>query len=255
MWNEREMQSIKLLSKLKAATLWTVCSSLIFCLVLIPLYMYWYPEPLNLFFQAKDILILAISIQSLFGFVFISLIYNPQRKDHHFNLISIASLHVVFLVIVIYVLGVTRPMWLVQHEDRFFVIQPVHTQSDFSSALTQLMQNFWQVSHMQTIHFSNSPIVKQKQIEAGMVGKGLEFKPEQYQTFDSNFAQHYLKDIQLLDIYNDRNRIKEKLAKYDLKKIAWMPLSSGFADAAQDGVVILNRKGQVLEIVDLRPWE
>lgn len=249
------MQSINLLSKLKAATLWMACSGLIFCVVLIPLHLQWYPQPFNLFFQAKAILIWAIAIQAVFGFIFIGLVYNPQRKDHCFNLSCIAGLHIVFLVIVIYVLGVTRPLWLVQHEDRFFAIQPVHTQSDVSSAFSQLMQNFWQAPQVKTIYFSNDLMVKQKQIEAGMAGKGLEFQPEQYQAFDSNFTQHYLKDIHLLDAYNDPNRVKEKLAKYDLKQIAWMPLNSGFTDVTQDGVVILNQKGQVLEVVDLRPWK
>lgn len=249
------MQSIKLLSKLKAATLWTVCSSLIFCLVLIPLYIQWYPKPLNLFFQAKAILMLAVVIQALFGFVFINLVYNPQRKDHRFNLICIASLHVVFLVIVIYVLGITRPMWLVQHEDRFFVIQPVHIQSKVLSPFSLLIKNFWKAPQVQTVLFSNDLVVKQHEIEESMEGKGLEFQPEQYKTFDSKFAQDYLKDIQLLDVYNDPNHVKEKLAKYDSKQIAWMPLNSGFSNAMQDGVMILNQKGQLLEIVDLRPWE
>lgn len=240
--------------KINVAVLWAFFSSVVCLLVLLPLYLYWYPAPFSEFFSAKWILIFAVTLQAFVSFIFIALVYNPLRKDHRFNLGCIAVLQVLFLVLIIYVLGVTRPMWLVQHEDRFYSIQPVHIQVTEQASWHYVLQNFFQKPQIKTVYFSNQPLLKQQQIEQGLAGQGLQHQPQQYQSFDADFATQYAKEISELEQYNSAGIVKIQLAPYKANDLVWLPLNSGFTDSRQDGVVLLNRQGKFLDVVNLRPW-
>lgn len=248
------MKNINLNKKLSVAFFWALMSSVLCLLTLLPLYFYWYPAPFSDFFSAKWIIVFSVVVQGIVSFILIALVYNPLRKDHRFNLGSIAVLQLLFLLVVIYMLGVTRPLWLVQHEDRFYTIQPVHIQSNKQTPLHYVLQSFFQKPQIQTVYFSNQPQRKQQQIEQGLAGRGLEYQPDQYQAFDARFAQSYMKEVQELEKYNKNEAINTELTTYKKQDVMWMPLNNGFADSQQDGVMILNRQGQLLGIVNLRPW-
>lgn len=84
-------------------------------------------------------------------------------------------------------------------------------------------------------------------------GISIAQRPERYVeiTQAKNQIQQRAKKLDLLDQYNDQLVIKQTLAKYP-QATAFVPLKAN----AVDMTVLINReKGEVVKIVDLRPWK
>lgn len=86
-----------------------------------------------------------------------------------------------------------------------------------------------------------------------MGGISLAQRPERYVDLNQvkSLIQQRSQDLELLKNYNDPNRVEKALAKYP-QATAFVPLKAN----AVDMTVLINKEnGEVVKIVDLRPWK
>ena len=83
-------------------------------------------------------------------------------------------------------------------------------------------------------------------------GISLAQKPERYVDFSQAKAQlqKRAQSLELLPQYNDKAVVEKTLAKYP-KATVFLPMKA----SAVDMTVLINKQGEVVKIVDLRPWQ
>ena len=86
-----------------------------------------------------------------------------------------------------------------------------------------------------------------------MGGISLALRPERYVDLNQvkSLIQQRSQDLELLKNFNDSDQVVKVLAKYPMAT-AFAPLKAN----AVDMTVLINKdKGEVIKIVDLRPWK
>ena len=88
---------------------------------------------------------------------------------------------------------------------------------------------------------------------AEVLGISLAQRPERYVNFAQakEQIQKRAQNLDLLNQYNDKANVEKILSKYP-KATAFLPMEA----SAVDMTVLINKeKGEVVKIVDLRPWQ
>lgn len=227
-------------------------SFIIILMIILPLYFLWYPFPLNHALKVNKlisfIILINIGLAGLFTFFF----YDLNRKDNKLNMMLITIIQILIFIYGFYYFIQIRPAWLIQHEDRINIIQPAFIVYPVDmSFLDKLMIQSWGKPQFKTVKFSEVPLKRQLQVFQSTEGVGIEYQPLEYISYDANFAVKYSKALSELVIYNNENEVKEILNSYS-KAERWLPLRSSLN--GQDMVVLINGEGEVLGMVNLKPW-
>lgn len=82
-------------------------------------------------------------------------------------------------------------------------------------------------------------------------GVSLAQKPERHVDFAQakEQIQKRAQKLELLQQYNNKNEVNNTLAQYP-QATAFLPMKA----SALDMTVLINQQGEVIKIVDLRPW-
>ncbi|MFV5593233.1 hypothetical protein [Acinetobacter junii] len=227
-------------------------SFIIISIIILPLYFLWYPYPLNHALEVNKlvgfIIIINTGLAGLFTFFF----YDSNRKDNNLNMKLITFIQILVFIYGFYYFVQIRPAWLVQHEDRINIIQPAFIVYPVDmSFLDKLMIQSWGKPQFKTVKFSEIPLKRQLQVFQSTEGAGIEYQPLEYISYDADFSLKYSKTLSELVIYNNEDEVKEILNSYS-KTERWLPLRSSLN--GQDMVVLINGKGEVLGVVNLKPW-
>lgn len=225
--------------------------TLIFCIVF-PLYFIWYPYPFNKAVDVDRLVFLIFIIDVCLAGILTFIFFNPARKDNNLNMKLITFIQILIFIYGFYYFVQIRPVWLVQHEDRINIIQPAFIVYPVDmSFLDKLLIQSWGKPQFKTVKFSEVPLKRQLQVFQSTEGVGIEYQPLEYISYDADFALKYSKTLSELVIYNNENEVKEILNSYS-KAERWLPLRSSLN--GQDMVVLINGEGEVLGVVNLKPW-
>lgn len=247
--------SVKQLYKLKlSATCYKVLfSSLIIATIVIPLYFFWFPYPLNQSLNINKMIVniffVNISLVVLLTFIF----FNPERKDNKVNMLIISFFQVVAFFVGLYYLVQVRPAWLVHHQDRIYLVQTSSTiYPENVGVYEKVIDQVFGRVQLKTVKFSDNPSEYQDQLNQSVSGVGIEYQPLEYRGYDKGFALKYAQPVSNLLKYNTKNKVSEKLEGYSRQAKLWLPLRS--SANGQDMVVLLDDKGSMVAIVALNPW-
>ena len=85
-----------------------------------------------------------------------------------------------------------------------------------------------------------------------MGGISLAQRPERYVDLNQvkSLIQQRSQDLELLKNFNDSDQVVKVLAEYP-SATAFLPMKA----SAVDMTVLINHQGEVVKIVDLRPWQ
>lgn len=89
--------------------------------------------------------------------------------------------------------------------------------------------------------------------EAVFKGIDVSQRPERYVPLDKvkNQIQQHAQNLDVLNQFNDKALVEKTLSNYP-QATAFVPLKAN----AVDMIVLINKeKGEVVKIVDLRPWK
>lgn len=246
--------SINISNRLKFFLSHLSISLLIALLVIGLVFFVWYPAPLAQAVGVAQIFVMMLAIDVIIGPVLGLLVYKEGKKTLKFDLSVIIIIQIAALCYGIFSIEQGRPAWLVFHGDRFELIRKNEI---VYQNITQAKPQFQQVSWLkpQYVAIQSSKDLKQRNDDMFaeiMGGISIAQRPERYVDFAQakEQIQKRAQNLDLLNQYNDKINVEKILSKYP-KATAFVPLKANAVDMT---VLINKEKGEVVKIVDLRPW-
>ncbi|MDH1488109.1 type IV pilin accessory protein [Acinetobacter johnsonii] len=214
----------------------------------------WYPAPLAKAVGVTHIFLMMLAIDSIIGPMLGLLVYKEDKKTLKFDLSVIILIQVAALYYGIYSIAQGRPVWLVHSVDRIELIRNNDIQKQPNVKVkAEYQYSAWTGPKYVGVLISNNNEQKQNDMFNAAFGLTLAKQPDRYVKFNAvkQNIQKYAQDLNSLDLFNNKQDINHILNKYP-DADAFVPLKAN----AVDMVVLINKdKGEVIKIVDLRPWK
>lgn len=195
-----------------------------------------------------------LTIDVIVGSVLGLLVYKEGKKSLKLDLSIIVLLQLSALLYGIYSIEQGRPVWMVYSVDRFELVRKNEIiLENINQAKPQFQQLSWLKPQFVATQFAQD--VKQRNDDMFTEvfgGISLAQRPERYVDFAQAKAQlqKRAQSLELLSQYNDKIFVEKTLAKYP-QATAFLPMKA----SAVDMTVLINHQGEVVKIVDLRPWQ
>ncbi len=230
----------------------SICVGLLLvCLV----FLLWYPSPLNQATGVLNIFLMMLFIDIILGPFLSWFVYREGKKTLVFDLIIIIALQISALAYGVYNIMQARPVWIVYSVDRFDLIR---YNEIYNKNIVHASPEFRQPSWFKPQYVATQFSVDLKQRETEMfeaVFKGIDVsqRPERYVALDKvkNQIQQRAQNLDVLNQFNDKALVEKILSNYP-QATAFVPLKANAVDMT---VLINKEKGEVVKIVDLRPWK
>ncbi len=227
-------------------------SILIALLLAYIVFMIWYPVPLPKATGITHIFLMMLIIDVILGPILTFIIYKKGKKTLKIDLAVIIILQLGAMLYGMYFVAQGRPSWLVQIEDRVILVSPSIALDEKNQSISnRFYLQHWGKPIIASVEFSKNAKVYGEQVILDAMGQGVVYQPYSYQPYNTENALKKAKDLSGLNQYNNPNSVKEILSNYPNAKF-WLPLRG--ADFAEDLVVLLDERGNVLSIVELKPW-
>lgn len=218
-----------------------------FCLI----YFLWYPAPLLKATGGEHILFLLVCIDVILGPILTFVIYKKNKKTLKFDLAVIGFLQLIALLYGLHSLLVAKPAWIVFNQNRFEMVQ-YNQIVDKGTEDSKFTAKLWNKPDFVAAELSLDVNKRSDQVlQEVLSGVSLAQQPESYVPLVSKNKQLIFeaKALKELSNFNEDSRLKSILSKYNAAT-CWLPLKTNGLDM----VVLLNNDGEIVKIVDLRPW-
>ncbi|WP_151711299.1 TfpX/TfpZ family type IV pilin accessory protein [Acinetobacter junii] len=213
----------------------------------------WYPSPLATAVGVTHIFLMLLVIDVILGPLLGLLVYKEGKKTLKFDLSVIILIQIAALCYGVFSIEQGRPAWIAYTVDRFELIKKNEVfEYNITKALPQYQHVSWFKPQFVGVQFAKDSETRNDDMFAELVGVSIAQKPERYVDFKlvKPQMQQYAKPLDELKKYNDPQLVQKTLAKYP-QATAFLPLKAN----AVDMIVLINKeKGEVVKIVDLRPW-
>lgn len=154
----------------------------------------------------------------------------------------------------IYSIEQGRPVWLAYNVDNFQLIRKNEILEDgLQKALPQYQQTSWLKPQYVGVELAKDIQTRNDDTFAEALGGiSIAQKPERYVPLDKvkKQIQQHAQNLDALNQFNDKALVKKTLSNYP-QATAFVPLKANAVDMT---VLINKEKGEVVKIVDLRPW-
>jgi hypothetical protein len=247
--------------RVKAASIHLTICIFIACLLSLLVFLVWYPSPLNVATGVLHIFLLIVMVDIVIGPLITLIIYNPKKKELKWDLTVIAVLQLLALIYGLVVVHASRPVYVVFNVDRFDLIQAKDlTPEKLAKAKLSQFKKLPQFGQQFVVAVRPEDLEERQKMLFDSLNGGddLPFLPQYYEPYAKRIEDVKLK---LIDLGGLGNFNKDKLAeveelkkKYAKRKVLakYIPLKGLHKDLS---VIINEKNGEVLEIVDLKPWE
>ena len=230
-------------------------SSLIALLVIGLVFFIWYPSPLASAVGVTHIFLMLLVIDVILGPLLGLLVYKEGKKTLKFDLSVIILIQIAALCYGVYSIEQGRPAWLVYNVDRFELVRKNElVDTNIQQAQPQFQKPSWFKPQYVAAEFAKDIQQRNDEMFAEVLGGiSIAQRPERYVelTQAKTQIQQRAQNLELLKQFNDQQSVQKILAKYP-QADAFVPLKA----TAVDMTVLINKeKGEVVKIVDLRPWK
>ena len=230
-------------------------SLLIALLVVALVFLIWYPTPLATAIGVTQIFFMMLAIDVIIGPILGLLVYKEGKKTLKFDLSVIISLQITALCYGIYSIEQGRPAWLAYNIDRFELVRKNEIiEEHISQALPPYQQVSWLKPQFVAVQFVKDQNQRNDDMFAEILsGISLAQKPERYVSFSQAKLkiQQLAKNLNELKQYNDEKLVRDILAQYP-QATAFLPLQAHTIDMT---VLVNKNTGEVVKVVNLRPWK
>ena len=230
-------------------------SCLIAFIILVWVFFIWYPSSLATAVGVINIFLLILAIDIIIGPVLGFLVYKEGKKTLRFDLSVIIFLQIAALCYGVFSIEQGRPVWLVYNVDRFELVRKNETITEhLEQVKPQFKQPSWLKPQYIAVEFAKDKKQREDDMFAEVLGGiSIAQKPERYIDFDHAIPQikQRAKNVKELEQYNDIQQVQKTLDKYP-EATGYVPLKANAVDMT---VLINKEKGEVVKIVDLRPWK
>ncbi|ENU93125.1 hypothetical protein F971_01165 [Acinetobacter vivianii] len=230
--------------------------SIIFSLlVLLVVFFIWYPSPLAKSVGVTHIFLIMLAVDVVIGPLLGVFIYKENIKKFKFDLITIIIFQVSALFYGIYIIAQGRPAWLAYNVDRFELVRNNEILTEqIAQASPQHQQPSWLKPQFVGVEFAKDKNIRSDDMLAEVLGGiSIAQKPERYVPLDKvkHQIQQHAQNLDVLNQFNDKALVEKTLSNYP-QATAFVPLKANAVDMT---VLINKEKGEVVKIVDLRPWK
>ena len=230
-------------------------SFLIALLVIGLVFFVWYPAPLAKAVGVTNIFLMMLAIDVIVGPILGWLVYQEGKKTLKFDLSVIILIQIAALCYGVFSIEQGRPAWLVYNVDRFELVRKNElVDTNIQQAQPQFQKPSWFKPQYVATEFAKDTQQRNDEMFAEVFGGiSIAQKPERYVPLDKvkKQIQQRAQNLELLKQFNDQQSVQKILAKYP-QADAFVPLKA----TAVDMTVLINKeKGEVVKIVDLRPWK
>lgn len=228
-------------------------SFLIAFLIIGIVFFIWYPSPLATATGVINIFLILIAIDAIIGPLLGLMIYKERKKTLKFDLAVIILLQISALCYGVYSIAQGRPVWIAYYVNGFELIRNNEViQENINKASPKFKHSSWLKPQYVGVEFANDPETRSNDLFSEVFGISLAQKPERYVDFSivKPQMQQHARTLDELKQYNDPLVVKETLAEYP-QATAFIPLKANSIDMT---VLVNKEKGEVVKIVDLRPW-
>lgn len=229
--------------------------SLVFALVAIfMVFCIWYPAPLAKANGVSYIFMMMLAIDVILGPLLTLLVYKQEKRTLKFDLGVIILIQISAFLYGFHAIAQGRPVWLVFYYDHFDQVRAVDIDSrNLNFAQKQFKSTPLFGVEYAAVRFSADAKIRQADTFMELDGTTLAERPEKYIPLNQVVNQIVAKskNVDELEEFNNKKIVHKILNTYPQAN-AWLPLKSNNIDM----VVLINKqKGEVVKIVDLRPWK
>ncbi len=229
-------------------------SFLIALLVVGLVFFIWYPSPLATAVGVTHIFLMLLVIDVILGPLLGLLVYKEGKKTLKFDLSVIILIQIAALCYGVFSIEQGRPAWLVYNVDRFELVRKNElVDTNIQQAQPQFQKPSWFKPQYVATKFVKDTQQRNDEMFAEVLGGiSIAQRPERYVelTLAKNQIQQRALPLVELQQYNPKTEVEKTLAKYP-QADAFVPLKANAVDMT---VLINKEKGEVVKIVDLRPW-
>lgn len=243
-----------MLDKAKAAGVHFLISGVIVLAVALLVFYVWYPSPLVQATGAGKIFMLLLCVDLILGPLLTAIVYRKGKKSLKFDLAVIALVQLAALAYGVWTMAHGRPVWQVFNVDRFDLVQISEIEDKHRQAAEPAFQSFpwfgpqWVASANPQDEEKRNELI----FESVLGGADLPQRVDLYQPIERFYGEisARMQQFDRLEKHNSALEIQRELARYP-NAAGWLPMKA----FAKSMVVLLDRTGHPLGVVDLRPWE
>ncbi|TEU27956.1 TfpX/TfpZ family type IV pilin accessory protein [Alkanindiges illinoisensis] len=229
-------------------------SAIIAFIAIIMVFCVWYPVPLAKAIGVTHIFLMLLAIDVIIGPILGFIVYKEHKKSLKMDLGIIILIQALALSYGIYSIFEGRPAWLVYNVDRFELVRNNEVvKENIEKALPQYQQPSWLKPQYVAVEFAKDTQQRNNDMFAEVLGGvSLAQRPERYVSLlqaKTQMQQRAL-PLQALEQFNNKDQVQKLLSKYPAAN-GWVPLKASNLDMT---VLVSKETGQVIKIVDLRPW-
>lgn len=227
-------------------------SLLIVSLIAVLLFYVWYPQHLATAMGIMGLFWMMLGIDVIIGPILGFIVYKEHKKSLKFDLAVIIVLQFSALMYGVYSLSQMRPIWLVYNNGQ---INAVGKHEIYFDVKNKVKEEYKQHSYFGpqyvAIHTDQDDGKYQLSPLEVEMGFSVAQDPQYYVPFTDSLPRlkAKLKSLEQLQTVNPAESVQKTLQKYP-NAVAYLPLKA----TAQDMTVLVDKDGQVIKIVDLRPW-
>lgn len=235
--------------KIKAASIHLGISFILALFCFLAVFLIWYPHPLVKATGVGTLFLMMLGIDLILGPAFTFIVYKKFKKTLKFDLCVIALIQLSAMGYGVYSMYEGRPVWIAFTVDRFELVR-----ANDVIINSENYQAPW--LSPEYIDVETRAKTAKEQLDMMLSEAQSNISPAQqskhHRSFDFAKPKIAQKALNLAELknYNDSKEVDHILQKYP-QATAWFPLKASIVDM----VVLVNRqKGEVVKIVDLRPW-
>ncbi|MCU4397312.1 TfpX/TfpZ family type IV pilin accessory protein [Acinetobacter junii] len=214
----------------------------------------WYPSPLTKAVGVTHIFLMMLMIDVIIGPLLGLLVYKEGKKTLKMDIGIIILIQIIALNYGLYSIAQGRPVWLAYYVDRFQLIRNNEiVDKNIGEALPQYQNPSWFKPQYVGVEFAQDKQIRNDDMFAEVLGGiSVAQKPERYVPLDKvkNQIQKRAQSLETLNKFNDKISVQKTLSQYP-QATAFIPLKANSIDMT---VLVNKEKGEVVKIVDLRPW-
>lgn len=214
----------------------------------------WYPTPLVTAVGVTQIFLMMLSIDVIVGPLLGLLVYKEGKKTLKFDLSIIVAIQISALCYGLYSIEQGRPAWLVYNVDRFELVRKNEiANQNINQAQPQFRYPSWLKPQFVATEFAKDAKQRSDDMFTEVLGGiSLAQKPQRYVDFSKakEKVQKRAQKLELLQQYNNKTDVEKILSKYP-QATAFLPMKASVIDMT----VLIDSQGDVVKIVDLRPWK
>lgn len=215
----------------------------------------WYPAPLAKATGVTHIVLIILAIDVIIGPILGFIIYKAHKKSLKFDLMVIVLLQIFALGYGVYSVSEGRPVWMAFNGNRFELIR--NNELLDVSVDSSVDNEYYHPSLLGpkyvAVKIAENALEREKNMFDEVMGDiSLAQRPERYVAIAEANGRiiETAEDISDLKKYNSEQAVDSILDSYP-NASSYLGLKAN----AIDMTVLLDSKGNTIDIVDLRPWQ